>query len=282
MRIAVTFEDGQVFQHFGHCQQFKIYEVENDEVVSSRVISAEGSGHDAMAGLLADKSIDAVICGGIGGGAINALIEYGIEVCSGVSGDADEAVEYYLKGELISEGLNCDHHDHEDGGCSCGDEEGGCHCSGGCGGCHGPVIEGPNVGKTVRVHYTGTLNDGSKFDSSYDRNQPLEFECGAGMMIPGFDKAVAVMEVGTTVDVHLMPEDAYGLSNPNYIFTEQLSELPGAENCKVGDEVMLQNYYGQPIPVLITEITDTTITFDANHQLAGKELNFKIELLEIL
>jgi len=274
MKVAVTYDNGEIFQHFGHSESFKVYDVDNGAVVSSEVINSNGSGHGALASLLSELGINAVICGGIGEGAVVALMEAGIEVCSGVSGNADEAVEYYIKGELDSEGINCDHHA----------EGGECHCGGGCGGgCghHAPAIEGPNVGKTVKVHYTGTLNDGTKFDSSYDRDQPLEFVCGIGMMIPGFDKAVAVMELGSTVDIHLMPEEAYGLANPDYIMTEKLSELPGAEDLTVGQQVMLQNPYGQSFPVLVTAKTEDTITFDANHELAGKELNFKIELLEI-
>ena len=76
---------------------------------------------------------------------------------------------------------------------------------------------GPNVGKTCRTHYRGTFNDGTQFDSSYDRGEPLEFICGAGQMIKGFDAAVANMEVGQVVDVHLMPEEAYGMPNPDAI-----------------------------------------------------------------
>ena len=248
-RIAVTYDNGQVFQHFGHTEMFKIYEVEDDNVVSSEVIESNGVGHGALAGLLSDNTIDALICGGIGGGAMAALEEAGIEVCAGAEGDTDAVVEAYLKGELTSTGVNCDHHGE---GHTCGDHGEGHSCGGG--GCHGgcgsskPAFEGRNVGKTVRAHYRGTFNDGEQFDSSYDRGEPLEFVCGAGMMILGFDKAVADMEVVQIVDVHLMPEEAYG----------------------------------QPIPVKVTAKDDTMITFDANHEMAGKELNFRIELVEVL
>ena len=88
------------------------------------------------------------------------------------------------------------------------------------------TIEGKNVGKKCRTHYRGTFNDGTQFDSSYDRGEPLEFVCGAGMMIKGFDAAVANMEVGQTLDVHLMPEEAYGLADPDAIFTVELAQLP--------------------------------------------------------
>ena len=85
-----------------------------------------------------------------------------------------------------------------------------------------------NENKKCKVHYTGTFNDGTKFDSSYDRGEPLEFVCGAGMMIKGFDEAVKDMEVGQIVDIHLMPEEAYGMPNPENVFTLEISQLPGS------------------------------------------------------
>ena len=287
MKIAVTYDNGEIFQHFGHSEAFKIYDVEDGKVVSSEVINSNGQGHGALASLLASNSIDALICGGIGDGAMNALVDAGIEVCSGVSGNCDEAVEYFLKGELESTGVNCDHHSHEEGH-SCGNHEEGessCHCGGGCGGgCghHAPAFEGPNVGKTVRVHYQGTFDDGTQFDSSYDRGEPLEFVCGAGMMIKGFDKAVATMSVGEIVNVHLMPEEAYGPKDPNAIITIPIADLPGSEELNVGDMVALTNSYGQQFPVTVVAKVEDIITFDANHEMAGKELNFKIELVEVL
>lgn len=143
-------------------------------------------------------------------------------------------------------------------------------------------MQGRNVGKTVRTHYRGTFNNGEQFDSSYDRGEPLEFVCGAGMMIRGFDEAVADMEVGQTVSVHLMPEEAYGQPDPQAIFTIELAQLPGAEELAVGEQAYLSNAYGQPFPVKVVAKDDTTITFDANHEMAGKELNFQIELVEVL
>ena len=281
MRIAVAYENGEVFQHFGHSERFKIYEVEDGRVLSSETISSNGSGHGALASLLGDQKIDVVICGGIGGGAQAALAERGIELCAGASGNADEAVAAYLRGELISTGANCDHH-HEEGH-SCGDH--GCGesgCGGGCPGCHSqPAITGRNVGKKCRTHYRGTFNDGTQFDSSYDRGEPLEFICGAGMMIPGFDAAVADLEVGETIQVHLTPAEAYGETNPAAIFSVETAKLPGSETLSVGDRAYLQNMYGQPIPVKVIAMNDQTITFDANHEMAGKELNFTIELVEI-
>ena len=281
MKIAVPFENGQVFQHFGHTETFKLYEIEAGQIVSSGTVGTNGSGHEALAGFLADLSVDVLLCGGIGGGAQAALSEAGIEICSGAEGDADAAVQAYLKGELESAGVNCDHHHdhHEEESCGGG-------CGGGCGGCGGcghtaPEFEGPNVGKLCRTHYRGTLNDGTVFDSSYERGEPLEFICGAGMMIRGYDEAVATMEVGQSIDIHLTPDQAYGYADPNAIFTFEISQMPGSENLKAGQNVVLYTAAGQPVPVKVTARDDTTITFDANHEMAGKELNFHIELVEV-
>ncbi|SDB22262.1 FKBP-type peptidyl-prolyl cis-trans isomerase [Butyrivibrio sp. INlla16] len=308
MRIAVTYDNGEVFQHFGHTEEFKIYEVEDGKIKSSEVIGSNGQGHGALAGLLGNNDIDVLICGGIGGGAKAALDECGIELCAGAQGNADEAVEAYLRGELESTGVNCDHHgeghtcgDHHGEEHSCGSHEEGGHCGshdcgeeeesmcgheGGCGGCSGcssqPPIEGKNVGKICRTHYKGTFNDGTQFDSSYDRGEPLQFICGSGMMIRGFDEAVANMEVGETVDVHLMPEEAYGEFDPEAVFTVEIAEMPGSEELTVDQQVYLQDMYGRPIPVKVTAKDEKTVTFDANHEMAGKELNFKIELIEVV
>ena len=280
MKIAVTYDNGNIFQHFGKAEFFKGYEIEDNKVISGEVIGSNGTGHGALAGLLADQDVDVLICGGIGGGAQTALEEAGVEMCAGAQGDADQAVEAYLKGELVSTGANCDHH-HEEGH-SCGHHEEG-HTCGNCGGSCGadPALTGRNVGKTCRTHYRGTFNDGTQFDSSYDRGEPLEFICGAGQMIRGFDAAVADMEVGQVVDVHLMPEEAYGMPDPNAVFTLEIAQLPGSEDLQVGQRVYLSNQYGQPFPVTVTEKEETTITFDANHEMAGKELNFRIELVEV-
>lgn len=277
MRIAVTYDNGTVFQHFGRTESFKVYEVADGKILSSEVIGSNGTGHGALAGLLAEHTIDVLICGGIGGGAQNALAEAGIAVCSGAQGDTDDAVEAYLKGELVNAGTTCDHHHHEDGH-ACGEHGCGEHS---CGGCHhGP--EGRNVGKTCRVHYRGTLNDGTQFDSSYDRGEPLEFVCGAGQMIPGFDAAVADMEIGQVIDIHLMPEEAYGEADPRAVFTVEIAQLPGSEDLTVGQQVYLYNNMGQPFRVKVTAKDENTITFDANHEMAGKELNFSIQLMEVL
>ena len=115
MRIAVTYENGEVFQHFGRTENFKIYEVENNKIVNSQVMGSNGIGHGALAGLLSGNQIDVLICGGIGGGAQVALANAGITLCSGASGDTDKAVEAYLRGELTSAGATCSHHSHEEG-----------------------------------------------------------------------------------------------------------------------------------------------------------------------
>ena len=282
MKIAVPFENGQVFQHFGHTETFKLYEIENDEIVSGEIVSANGSGHEALADFLANLSVNVLVCGGIGDGAQTALTGAGIEICSGAQGDADAAVRAYLKGEIESAGVNCDHHHDHDGDEGCGS-----HCGGGCSGCGGgchsssPGIEGPNVGRLCKTHYRGTLNDGTVFDSSYDRGEPLEFICGMGMMIPGYDAAVANMEVGESIDIHLTPDQAYGYADPRAIFVVEISQMPGSEDLNVGEGVVLYTSTGQSVPVKVTARDDTTITFDANHEMAGKELNFHIELVEV-
>lgn len=297
MKIAVTYDNGTVFQHFGRTEEFKVYEVEGREVISSEIISSSGSGHSALAGILADQGIDLLICGGIGGGAQAALEEAGIGLVAGAQGNTDEVVEAFLRGELTSTGANCHHHDHEEGhscgehGCGehgCGEHGCGEHGCGGhdeehsCGGCGNRItLEGKNAGRTCRVHYRGTFNDGTQFDSSYDRGEPLEFVCGAGMMIKGFDAAVVDMEVGQIVDVHLMPEEAYGMPNPNAVMTVEITQLQGSEDLTVGQQIFLINSLGQPMPVRVTAKDSSTITFDANHEMAGKELNFRIELIEV-
>lgn len=136
MKIAVTYENGNVFQHFGHTGQFKLYEVADGKVVSSEVVDTNGSGHGALAGFLANRGVQALICGGIGGGARAALAEAGIELYAGVQGGADAAVEALLGGTLsFSSDANCDHHGHHHGeGHECGHHHGENHD---CGHHHG-------------------------------------------------------------------------------------------------------------------------------------------------
>ncbi len=102
------------------------------------------------------------------------------------------------------------------------------------------------------------------------------------MMIKGFAEAVKEMEVGQIVDIHLMPEEAYGMPDPENILTIEMAQLPGSEALTVGQRVYLTNQMGQPFPVVVTAKDETNITLDANHEMAGKELNFKIELVEVV
>ena len=166
MKIAVTYDNGSVFQHFGKTENFKIFEVENGAIISSEVVGSNGAGHSALAGFLADAGVDVVIC-------------------------------------------------------------------------------------------------------------------GVGQMIKGFDQAVANMEVGESVEIHLMPEEAYGMPDPAAIFTLEIAQLPGSEELEAGQQVYLSNQFGQPFPVKVVAKDDKTITFDANHEMAGKELNFTIELVSV-
>ena len=120
MRIAVTYENGEIGQHFGRTEQFKVYEVENGAVQNSQVIGTDGYGHGALAGFLRNAGVDVLICGGIGTGARYALQEAGIELLPGVSGDADQALQAWLAGSLeYDPEAACHHHDHEEGRCHC-------------------------------------------------------------------------------------------------------------------------------------------------------------------
>ena len=129
MRIAVTYENGNVFQHFGHTEQFKLYDITDKQIVKEQIIDTNGSGHGALAGFLTDMNVDTLLCGGIGSGAQTALAEAGIQLYGGVSGNADEAVKAFLDGRLsYNPNVHCDHHGHAH-------QEGHCHaekhgCSG--------------------------------------------------------------------------------------------------------------------------------------------------------
>ena len=139
MRIAVTYQNGNIFQHFGHTEQFKFYDVEDGKIVAEQVVTPVGSGHGALAGYLFAYKVDTLICGGIGGGAQMALNQVGIKLFGGVSGNADEAVKALIEGKLdFNPNVRCDHHDHHHGEDHvCGDH--GCgshdHGEGGCGHC---------------------------------------------------------------------------------------------------------------------------------------------------
>ena len=128
MRIAVTYENGEIFQHFGRTEEFKVYDVENNEIKASTIVSTNGQGHGALIGVLEELKIDTLICGGIGGGARQALDAAGIKLYGGVSGDADQAVEALLAGSLnFDPDVRCSHHgDHHHGG-NCGEHSCGEH-----------------------------------------------------------------------------------------------------------------------------------------------------------
>lgn len=129
MKIAVTYENGEIFQHFGHTEQFKVYEVQEGRIINDEVIDTNGSGHGALAGMLSNLGVEVLICGGIGGGAQMDLSQEGIELYGGVTGDADEAVKAFLADNLdYDPEAKCDHHDHHHGeGHTCGDHGCGNH-----------------------------------------------------------------------------------------------------------------------------------------------------------
>ncbi len=137
------------------------------------------------------------------------------------------------------------------------------------------------TGDTVRIHYTGTLADGSTFDSSAGRD-PLEFKLGSGQVIPGFDKAVTGMTVGQEHTVEIAASDAYGAHDPNGKQSFPRDKVPDDIPLEIGTQLQLSGPQGQPIMVTVAEVTDEVVILDANHPLAGKDLTFKIELVEIV
>ena len=124
MKIAVTYDNGEIFQHFGHTEHFKIYDVEDQKITDEEIVDTNGSGHGALAGFLADRHVDLLICGGIGGGAQAALANAGIRLYGGASGNADQAVLDLLAGKLrFDPNVHCNHHDneHHHSGHTCGE-----------------------------------------------------------------------------------------------------------------------------------------------------------------
>lgn len=139
-----------------------------------------------------------------------------------------------------------------------------------------------NKGKKVKVHYRGTLDDGTQFDSSYDRGEPLEFTCGAGQMIHGFDVAVVDMKVGEKKSVHIPAKDAYGERRADLVLRYPAAQVPNIDELHEGDKLYLSTKQGQPIPVKVLAVDPKEgVTLDANHELAGMDLNFDIELVEV-
>ena len=129
-----------------------------------------------------------------------------------------------------------------------------------------------NQGKKVKTHYRGTLDDGTQFDSSYDRGEPLEFTCGA---------AVVDMQVGEKKTVHIPAADAYGEHNPEMVLTFPAEQVPNIEQIEKGMKLFLSTPSGMPVPAVVIDVTPEAVTLDANHELAGKDLNFDIELVEV-
>lgn len=137
------------------------------------------------------------------------------------------------------------------------------------------------AGNKVKVHYTGTFNDGEVFDSSRETD-PLEFKLGAGEVIPGFDQAIHGMEIGELKDVRIPEADAYGPYDPEMVFTTDSSQFAEDVTPQVGQQFQAQTPDGQPMMLLVKEVSEEGIVMDANHPMAGKDLNFNLELVEIL
>lgn len=136
------------------------------------------------------------------------------------------------------------------------------------------------TGTKVRVHYTGTLDDGTQFDTSRDR-EPLEVILGEGMVIPGFERAIRDMEIGQTITVTIPEEEAYGFHNKEMLIQVPRSAFPEEIPVKEGEQLILRSPEGQEIPALIVEVNDEEATLDANHPLAGFALTFEIELIGV-
>jgi FKBP-type peptidyl-prolyl cis-trans isomerase 2 len=138
-----------------------------------------------------------------------------------------------------------------------------------------------NAGKKLKIHYKGTLDDGEVFDSSYDRGEPLEFVCGSGQVIEGFDEAVKDMAVGDKKSIHLEPEQAYGEINEELIQEVPLTYIPNAEQLPVGKNIIMMAEDGSPMQVKVVSVNNEVAVFDMNHPMAGKALNFELELVAI-
>ncbi len=136
-------------------------------------------------------------------------------------------------------------------------------------------------GDKVKVHYRGTLEDGTRFDSSWERGQPLEFTLGHGRLIKGFEKAVTGMTVGETKTVEVPPDEAYGPRNENLVQKMERAKFPAKIKPEVGTYINIRQPDGGMLETMITDVTEDFVTLDANHPLAGKTLTFELELLEI-
>lgn len=138
-----------------------------------------------------------------------------------------------------------------------------------------------NEGKRVKVHYVGTFDDGEIFDTSRPVGDPIEFVVGSGSVIKGFDDAARDMEVGEKRHIHLEPEEAYGQVDERLIQTVPVENVPNAQDLPVGESVYMRGPDGNPFPVKVVSVDDQNVVFDMNHPMAGKPLNFDLELVEV-
>ncbi|MGB3651481.1 MAG: peptidylprolyl isomerase [Rivularia sp. (in: cyanobacteria)] len=135
-------------------------------------------------------------------------------------------------------------------------------------------------GDNVKVHYTGKLDDGTVFDSSAER-EPLEFSLGSGNVIPGFEEAIVGMAPGESKTTKIPPEQAYGPQREELVITVEKEQIPTDLSVAVGQQLQISQNNGQVIPVIVTDVSDSKVTLDANHPLAGEQLTFDIELVEV-
>jgi peptidylprolyl isomerase len=149
-----------------------------------------------------------------------------------------------------------------------------------CSGTEAHTVAQAKNGDTVKIHYTGKLGDGTTFDTSADRD-PLEFKLGQGEVIPGFEEAVVGMEPGESKSIQIAAEDAYGPHHDELVTAVGREKFPPDMNVQVGQQLELQSTDGRRRVVMVTDVTDSSVTLDANHPLAGKDLTFDIELVEI-
>jgi FKBP-type peptidyl-prolyl cis-trans isomerase 2 len=143
------------------------------------------------------------------------------------------------------------------------------------------MINTVQTGQTVRIHYKGTLEDGSEFDNSRIRGEMMEVEVGSGNLIAGFDAALLGMHVGETKNITLAPKDAYGYTNPKAVLETPKGSFPDGFEFRVGEVITGANETGQPLIATILEEKESTVVLDMNHPMAGKKLNFEIELIGI-
>ncbi|MEM6752476.1 MAG: peptidylprolyl isomerase [Cyanobacteria bacterium P01_C01_bin.38] len=136
------------------------------------------------------------------------------------------------------------------------------------------------AGDNVKVHYTGKLDDGTVFDSSVER-EPLEFSLGSGNVIPGFEEAIVGMAPGESKTTQIPPEQAYGPTREELVITVEKEQIPTDLSVEVGQQLQISQNNGQVIPVIVTDVSDSKVTLDANHPLAGQQLTFDIELVEV-